>query len=112
MKAKKAQRPKSSMLLTLLLLSNIFIVALPSAISDNQVNISFLPLKNEPPDVPKISSPLNGSVNITIPVTLEVKVWDNTSNFVDVYFYNASDNSLKTSAISFSDCSVISLFRF
>ena len=74
MKAKKEQRRKSSILLTMLLLSNIFIVVLPHAISDNQVNISFLPLKNEPPDVPKISSPLNGSVNITIPVTLEVKV--------------------------------------
>ena len=74
-----------------ILLISIFI---PPIFADDQVGISFNPIPNEPPRKPINPDPSNGSVDIIVPVTLSVDVYDSTGNTVDVYFYNASNDAL------------------
>ena len=64
------------------------------AAEDDFVSINFLPRKNEPPYKPINVYPPDGSLNIKTPVTLQVLVFDNTTSQIDVYFYNAANNSL------------------
>jgi PKD repeat protein len=62
--------------------------------AQDQVTLSFYPFSNDPPYAPINPDPPNGSINITIPVTLYVDVYDETGFNIDVYFYNALDDTL------------------
>jgi len=61
---------------------------------NDQVSLSFDPVPNEPPIAPINPDPPDISLNVIIPVTLSIDVYDDTCNFIDVYFYNASNNAL------------------
>jgi PKD repeat protein len=62
--------------------------------NEDQISISFDPRPNEPPSAPLNPDPPNGSVDVRVPVTLSVDVYDETGDFVDVYFYNATNDTL------------------
>ncbi len=82
-------------LLPIILLILLIPIFIPLTFADDQVIISFNPnFSNEPPYAPMNPDPPNGSVNVDIPVTLSVEVYDPDSLTVDVYFYNASNDAL------------------
>lgn len=62
--------------------------------TEDQISISFDPRPNEPPSAPINPDPSNGSVDVPVSVTLSVDVYDETGDFVDVYFYNATNGTL------------------
>ncbi|MCK5458460.1 MAG: hypothetical protein KAI20_01095 [Thermoplasmatales archaeon] len=62
--------------------------------TDDQIKASFDPRPNEPPVAPVNPDPANGTVDVKAPVTLCVDVYDETGYTVDVYFYNASNDTL------------------
>jgi len=62
--------------------------------TDDQIKASFDPRPNEPPVAPVNPDPANGTVDVKVPVTLCVDVYDETGYTVDVYFYNASNDTL------------------
>ena len=62
--------------------------------TDDQIKASFDPRPNEPPVTPVNPDPANGTVDVKVPVTLCVDVYDETGYTVDVYFYNASNDTL------------------
>jgi len=66
----------------------------PLTYADEQVIISFDPRPNDPPYAPINPEPANRSVGISVPVTLYVDVYDETGYTVDVYFYNALNDTL------------------
>ena len=63
-------------------------------LADDQIIFSFDPRPNDPPYAPTNPDPPNRSVGITVPVTLYVDVYDETGYTVDVYFYNALNDTL------------------
>lgn len=75
---------------------NILLISIftPVILADGQVGLSFDPMPNEPPRAPINPDPANGSVDVIVPVVLSVDVFDATGNEVDVYFYNASNDTL------------------
>ena len=91
---KERKRKTISVLIIILLILIHILLFTPTVLTGSEVDVSFLPVSNEPPDAPINQYPANGSKNIPIPVKLEVLVYDNTSDTVDVYFYDASDDSL------------------
>lgn len=82
------------LIFTIILFSVLF--PTPGALSNTQIKVSFNPRFNEPPDAPLNIYPSDGAINVEIPVTLQVYVYDETqlTGSIDVYFYNASNNSL------------------
>ncbi len=62
--------------------------------TEDSITISFNPIPNRPPAAPINPDPPNESVDIPVPVVLSVNVFDETGDFVDVYFYNASNDAL------------------
>jgi PGF-pre-PGF domain-containing protein len=66
---------------------------IPTAWANSQIGISFDPRPNEPPACPINIYPSDGATDIEVPVTLQVSVYDESSSTVDVYFYNALDNT-------------------
>ena len=82
------------LIFTIILFSVLF--PTPGVLSNTQIKVSFNPRFNEPPDAPLNIYPSDGAINVEIPVTLQVYVYDETqfNGAIDVYFYNASDNSL------------------
>ncbi|KYK32617.1 MAG: hypothetical protein AYK22_07205 [Thermoplasmatales archaeon SG8-52-3] len=72
-------------------LTSIFINAV---FADDQLGLSFNPIPNEPPSKPRNPDPANESVDVIVPVILSVDVYDATGYTVDVYFYNASNDTL------------------
>jgi PKD repeat protein len=95
MKRKNRQKTKIPIyIVSLIILITIF-NSIPTTFADDQIIVSFDPyIVNTPPFQPVNVYPPNGSVNVNTPVTLRVDVYDNTSDTVDVYFYDASDDSL------------------
>ena len=65
-----------------------------NAQENDSLILTFDPQSNEPPAPPDNPDPPNGSVDIFVPVTLSVDVFDDSGSFVDVYFYNASNDAL------------------
>ena len=63
-------------------------------LAQDQLTMSFDPRPNDAPYAPINPDPPNRSVGITVPVTLYVDVYDETGYTVDVYFYDASDDTL------------------
>ena len=94
----ESMKGKRKKIVSLLIVTLIILIPLmfstPTILAGNQTRVSFLPVSNEPPVAPINNYPINGSVNISIPVPLEVLVYDTTSDSLDVYFYNASNSSL------------------
>ncbi|UCF49171.1 MAG: PKD domain-containing protein [Thermoplasmatales archaeon] len=74
-----------------MLLISLFI---PPILADDKLGLSFNPIPNEPPSKPINPDPFNGSVDIVVPVILNVDVFDASGYTVDVYFYNASNDAL------------------
>jgi PKD repeat protein len=66
----------------------------PLTFANDKVILSFDPRPNEPPYAPINPHPQNGSVDVPVPVTLTVDVYDDTGYTVNVYFYNASNDAL------------------
>ena len=62
--------------------------------TEDQITITFNPTLNYPPIAPINPVPPNGSVDVSVPVTLSVDVYDDTGSTVDVFFYNASNDAL------------------
>ena len=91
-KKRKERKISLSVVTLIILISSLF--STPITLANDQIGVSFNPRFNEPPDTPINSYPVNGTVDIRVPVTLEVLVRDESSSTVNVYFYNASDNSL------------------
>lgn len=91
-KQNKIQRIYCIILFLFVISSILFSIKLSNA--DDQINVFFLAVSNSAPDNATNFYPQNESINISIPVTLEVVVYDNTSDTIDVYFYNATDDSL------------------
>ena len=56
--------------------------------SSNNINI------NEPPDKPCNINPINNSINVSINVILTVCCYDPNGDPMDIYFYNADNDSL------------------
>ena len=56
--------------------------------------ITFDPQPNYPPYKPMNPNPPHGSTDIRSPVILSVDVYDFTGDYVNVYFYNASNHAL------------------
>ncbi len=82
-------------LLPIVLLILLFPMLIYPTLADDQVKMSFNPdFSNEPPYAPINPDPANGSVDVDVPVTLSVEVYDPDSLTVDVYFYNASNDTL------------------
>ncbi len=61
--------------------------------SDKTVIAVFAPL-NHPPSKPVLSSPENGSTGVSVNPILSVEVYDPDNDDLDVYFIDASDDSL------------------
>jgi len=78
------------------LLTVLFSLLLPIQITlaSDQVVISFDPHPSEPPYAPINPDPPDGALDVGLPVTLSVDVYDMTEDPVDVYFYNALNDSL------------------
>jgi PKD repeat protein len=88
-------RKRKILLVIIFLVYTIFITLTPTIITKaEKIDTTFTPRPNLPPDKPILIYPANGSTNITTPVILQVLVYDNTSQWVHVYFYNASDDVL------------------
>ena len=62
--------------------------------TEDQIVITFNPDPNNPPIAPINPNPPNGSVDIGVPVTLSVNVYDDTGTELTVFFYNASNDAL------------------
>ncbi len=93
MKRKKREKRKNPLFtLTFVILISI-LSSIPTTTANDQIILSFYPL-NQPPSEPINPSPVNGATGVETTVTLSVIVYDETSNTVDVYFYDASDDSL------------------
>jgi PKD repeat protein len=93
MKRKKREERKNPLFtLSLIILISILIM-IPTTTANDQIITSFNPI-NLPPSQPMNPDPPNGSIDVETTVTLKVIVYDETSNFVDVYFYNVLDDSL------------------
>ena len=82
------------LLIILIQLISPIITELAKGGTEDQISISFDPVPNEPPSAPFNPDPPNGSVDVRVPVTLSVDVYDETGDFVDVYFYNATNDTL------------------
>jgi len=82
-------------LLPIILLIILIPIFIPSILANDQIIISFNPnYSNNPPYAPMNPDPPNGSINVDVPVTLTVEIYDPDSLSVDVYFYNASNDAL------------------
>jgi PKD repeat protein len=93
MKRKKMEKRKipSTIVSFIILISILF--SIPTTSANDQITASFNPL-NEPPSQPINPNPPNGTKDVETIVTLSVNVYDEIGNTVDVYFYDASDDSL------------------
>lgn len=86
---------KISCVLLLLILPFFLPTPITSALESNDnIRMSFAPRPNGPPMKPINPNPANESVDVIVPVILSVDVYDDTGHYVDVYFYNASNNAL------------------
>ncbi|UCF12612.1 MAG: PKD domain-containing protein [Thermoplasmatales archaeon] len=94
MKGKKIEKQKVflSIISFIIFISLLFFI--PATLASDQIIVSFNPILNEPPSRPINPYPPNSTMNVEIPITLSVSVYDETGNTVDVYFYDASDDSL------------------
>ena len=92
MKGKKKRKASLSFIIFTILIPLLFFI--PTAWANSQIGISFDPRPNEPPSAPVNPDPPNGSVDVRVPVTLSVDVYDESSSIVNVYFYNASNDAL------------------
>ena len=96
----KGRKSKISVKLLIFLINSILLInplisiELVNAQSEDNVILFFNPRPNEPPSPPMNPSPFNGSVDVPVPVILSVDVYDETGDYVDVYFYNASNDTL------------------
>jgi PKD repeat protein len=91
----KGRKKIQIFLLPFILLILLFTMFIPLIYADDVVIISFNPnISDEPPYAPVNPDPPNESINVDVPVTLRVDVYDKDSITVDVYFYNASNDAL------------------
>ena len=93
MKRKKREKRKNPLLTFAFIILISILFSIPKTIANDQIITSFYPI-NQPPSQPINPNPPNGATDIDTTVTLSVIVYDETSNTVDVYFYDASDDSL------------------
>ena len=93
MKRKKREKRKNPLFTLAFMILIITISILPTTTANDQIILSFYPI-NLPPSEPINPNPVNGATDVDTTVTLSVIVYDETSNTVDVYFYDASDDSL------------------
>lgn len=93
MKRKKREKRKNPLFTLKFVILITILFLLPTTTANDQIILSFYPI-NQPPSEPINPSPVNGATGVETTVTLSVIVYDETSNTVDVYFYDASDNSL------------------
>ncbi len=93
MKRKKREKRKNPLFTLAFIILITTISLLPTTTANDQIILSFYPI-NLPPSEPMNPNPVNGATDVDTTVTLSVIVYDETSNTVDVYFYDASDNSL------------------
>ena len=94
MKAKKWKKTIIPFFMIALAILTVLVFSVSTAFANSQIMVSFDPRSNEPPSQPINPYPRNKSTNIEIPVTLRVDVFDDISSTVDVYFYNALNDSL------------------
>lgn len=90
----KERNVRKKFILISFLVINILNLITPLTPADDQVIFSFDPRPNDPPYAPINPVPQNGSVGIFVPVTLYVDVFDETGSTVDVYFYNALNDTI------------------
>jgi len=86
------ERKKIKILFLLIIILLPFTTQL--TLAQDQISMCFDPRPNDAPYAPINPDPPNRSVGITVPVTLYVDVYDETGYTVDVYFYDASDDTL------------------
>jgi len=77
----------------LILLTLSFLVLMPITLANDQIVISFDPDPGNPPEI-NLLAPADGATGQPTTVTLSAEVYDETNDPVDVYFYDATDDSL------------------
>jgi len=83
---------KIPLLLLIVLIS--LLISIPTVLANDQIGIMFDPHPSDPPYAPINPDPPDGALNVGIPVTLSVDVYDITIDPVDVFFYDALNDTL------------------
>ena len=87
---KKDVKKLSTIFLTFIFMVGFFIILLPKI---NSVDI-IIEINNNPPNKPTNPKPYDGETDVSVNPTLYVFVSDSNNDSIDVYFYNAYDDSL------------------
>ena len=90
----KGRINKISRLIPVLFIILLLVSSFPLVVASDHITISFDPHPDEPPYEPINPEPSNESTGVSTSATLSVIVYDETNDPVDVYFYNAEDDSL------------------
>ncbi len=87
---KKYLKKINTIILTIIFIFSLFIILLPKIYT---VDVT-ITINNNPPNKPTNPDPYDSEINTTVNLTLHVFVSDPNKDIMDVYFYNAYNNSL------------------
>ena len=80
----------NTIIITIIFIAGLLIIFLPNI---NSVDTT-ITINNTPPNIPSDPEPYDGKLNVNLNPTLYVFVSDSNNDTMDVYFYNADDDSL------------------
>jgi len=93
MEGKKRKKRNFYLLITSFIILTSALFPLFKTVTGSKIYTSFDPYENIPPYQPTNPSPSNSSTNVALSITLRVYVTDPDNDTIDVYFYNAADDS-------------------
>ena len=94
MEGKKRKKSNFYLLILCFIILTSAFFPLFKTVTGSKIYASFDPYENIPPYQPTNPSPSDGSTNVALSITLKVYVTDPDNDTIDVYFYNAADDSL------------------
>ncbi len=94
MEGKKRKKRNFYLLITSFIILTSAFFPLFKTVTGSKIYASFDPYENIPPYQPTNPSPSDGSTNVALSITLKVYVTDPDNDTIEVYFYNAADDSL------------------
>ena len=94
MEGKKRKKRNFYLLIVCFIILTSAFFPLFKTVTGSDIYASFDPYGNIPPYQPTNPSPSNGSTNVELSITLKVYVTDPDNDTMEVYFYNAADDSL------------------
>jgi len=94
MKGRNGERRKISSFILIVIILTLFLISIQNVLADDQVSLSFLPLRpNHPPVIHDDEHPTNNSVNVNLQVNCHITVSDEDNDSLNIYWYESSTGS-------------------